>query len=222
LDWLAESDATDTAYHYVDTGRSGLIIRAGAESAIQVLGTDSTGAENDVLMYGNATVGEDLSVGQSLAVAGVDVLSELAAKQPTLSGSSVVTESRLTATNEVVSDSIRASTANAVTCTGNMVVQGSLTVGGLNVANALAASEPAFTAVAPLEKGVNLQTGELELRLDTAGLGNPFWCAGVVDGRDLSILASQGQVAFTVARPPQFGVGVYKITFAASHPAGDK
>jgi hypothetical protein len=60
------------------------------------------------------------------------------------------------------------------------------------------------------------------LRVDTTGLGGyPFFCAGVVDGRNLSILASRGPVSFTVARLQNYGTGVYKITYATSHPAGN-
>jgi hypothetical protein len=53
------------------------------------------------------------------------------------------------------------------------------------------------------------------------GSGSPFFCAGVVNGQNLSIRASQGQVSFTVARVANYPAGVYKVTFASSHPRGN-
>jgi hypothetical protein len=126
FDWLAESDDTEFAIHFVDTGRSGLVIRAGTEPAMQVLGPANTGAEGDVFMYNSATISGTLSTGGSLTVSGVDVLSELVNKQATLNGSSVVAVSRLTATNEVVSNTIRTNTAGQLTCADDMLVQGIL------------------------------------------------------------------------------------------------
>jgi hypothetical protein len=92
--------------------------------------------EGNIIMYNSLNVGRNLDVGNTLKVTGVDVMSELANKQPTLGSSSVVAVSRLTATTEVVTDSIRASTASAVTCADNLAVTGSLTVGGFNVMDA--------------------------------------------------------------------------------------
>jgi hypothetical protein len=105
---------------------------------------------------------------------------------------------------------------------GNTTLQNvsaaSLTVGGVNVAGALAASEPVFTAVAPLQKAINLQTGQLELRVDTAGLGgNPFWAAGKVASNG-TVLTSSGRVWFSVANT---GRGQYTVTFATPHPTAD-
>jgi hypothetical protein len=198
-------------YHYVDTGASGLVIRVGTAPAVQVLGTDNTGVEGNVLMYNSLNVGLNVAVGNTLTVTGVNVMSELANKQSTLTGSSVVSVSRLTATDEVVTDKIRASTANALTCADNLVVDGSLTVGGQNVATALAAREPAFTAVAPLQKVVNFQTGQLELRVIS-----PFWVAGKVGG-DANVVVSRGQVGFTCTR---IATGNFRVDFASPHPDG--
>jgi hypothetical protein len=97
----------------------------------------------------------------------------------------------------------------------------SLTVGGVNVAGALAASEPAFTAVAPLQKGFNLQTGELELRVNGTIDSSPYFCAGLVNGYNLDIKQSRG-VSFTVDRNSTYTTRVYKITFATPHPSGDE
>jgi hypothetical protein len=116
----------------------------------------------------------------------------------------------------------RLAVAGVQVANGSVVIPDMLTVDGVNVGDALAASEPAFTAVAPLEKAFNIQTGQLELRVDTAGLGgNPFFCAGVVNGQNLAILVSQGQVSFTVSRVTNYPAGVYKVTFASSHPRGN-
>ena len=136
--------------------------------------------------------------------------------------------------------------------------------------------EVAFTAVAPLQKGINLQTGELTLKLqdnignivadrvETIGnvvaggvvstntivgnganevtiadnlvvtgnltvngssnisgvSSNPFWVAGIVDGNNLNIIATKGQVSFTVSRLTNYPTGVYKITYDQPHPDG--
>jgi hypothetical protein len=194
-----------------------------------VLGTDNTGAEGDVFLWKNATVGgnmfvlNNLSASQGLTVSGVDVLTELANKQPTLSGSSVVSVSRLTATNEVVSDSIRASTANAVTCADNLVVTGSLTVSGFNVLDAISNAEPAFSVESPLVKDYDFNTGVSTLRLETTGLGgiNPIFCGGRVDGATASPLSSVGRVGYTVSRPSGQGTGVWTITFDTPYPNND-
>jgi hypothetical protein len=166
-------------------------------------------------MYNSVDVGGSLSVGGGLTVSTVDVLSELANKQPTLDGSSVVAVSRLTATNEVVTDSIRASTANALTCADNLVVTGSLTVGGSNVLDALSNVEPAFSVESPLVKDYDFNTGLTTLRLETTGIGsiNPIFCGGRVNGATASPLSSVGRVGYTVSRPSGQGTGVWTITF---------
>jgi hypothetical protein len=64
-----------------------------------------------------------------------------------------------------------------------------------NVANKTAAKEPAFTAVAPLQRGLNLQTGDLELRVES-----PFCAAGKVSGTG-AVLTSSGQVGFRCPGP---------------------
>jgi hypothetical protein len=135
-----------------------LVVRAGTESALQVLGTDNTAAEGDVFMYKSATVsgslfvGSGISTGGSLTVSGVDVLSELANKQGTLRSSSTVSVSRITATTEVVTDIIRASTASELTCADNLAVTGGLTADGLDLVQGTTNAEPAFEVESPLEK----------------------------------------------------------------------
>jgi hypothetical protein len=109
-------------------------------------------------------------------------------------------------------------TANGVQmANGSAVIPGMLTVGGVNVADALAAREPTFTAVAPLYKAINFQTAEIELRVDTAGLKglSPVFCGGRVDGATASPLSSVGRVSYTVSRPSGQAQGVWAITFGS-------
>jgi hypothetical protein len=95
---------------------------------------------------------------------------------------------------------------------GSVVVPDNLTVGGVSFASLQ------FTAVEPLRKVVNLQTGAVELRVDTADLGgNPFFCAGRVNA-DATVASSVGQVGYTVSRASGFPTGVYRIQFASPAP----
>jgi hypothetical protein len=89
------------------------------------------------------------------------------------------------------------------------LVPGNLTVGGVSFASLQ------FTAVEPLRKVVNLQTGAIELRVDTDQL-NPFWVAGMIDSSG-NILVSKGRVAFTTSLE---SVGNRRVTFASPHPNG--
>jgi hypothetical protein len=72
-------------------------------------------------------------------------------------------------------------------------------------------TEPLFTAVDPIYKNLNLQTGAYELKVHS-----PFWCAGVVEFSGAS-LTQTGRVSFTSTRTSQ---GNYLITFAQPHPNG--
>jgi hypothetical protein len=138
----------------------------------------------------NPPAGSDLSVGESIGATGN--ISTSAA----LMGNSLVPHS-----------------GSTVTAPYNLAVEGTLTLAGQNVAAALAASEPAFTAVAPLKKVLNFQTGQLELRMDS-----PFFCAGRVNGENMTISSSRGRVGFTFTRPSGYPTGVYRITFAEAAP----
>jgi hypothetical protein len=184
----------------------------------------------------------------------------LANKQPTLSGSSVVAVSSLTATNTVLSDTIRARAAVALTCDDDLVVTGSLTAQGVNVVQRFtdtrlhpdvvrfapnlqgysqilssldvsgelsvsstiysqnqpvalrSQTEPLFTAVDPLYKNLNLQTGAYELKVRS-----PFWIHGVFDGTTLNKTVDKGRVPFTVSRS---ATGVFNIESLTPHPDG--
>jgi hypothetical protein len=99
----------------------------------------------------------------------------------------------------------------------NFAVEGTLTLAGQNVAAQLAASEPKFTAVAPLKKVLNGQTGQLELRMDS-----PFFCAGRVNGINVTAVSSIGRVGYTVSRASGHPtVGVLRISFDSPAPHND-
>jgi hypothetical protein len=110
---------------------------------------------------------------------------------------------------ELRTDTIRARDVNGTTSVSKLAVTDSLTVGGVSFASLQ------FTAVEPLRKVVNLQTGAVELRVDTDQL-NPFWVAGKVDSNG-TVLVSKGRVAFTVT---QTATGNYRVDFAQAHPNG--
>jgi hypothetical protein len=92
----------------------------------------------------------------------------------------------------------------------------SLTVGGVDVVQSLSNREPLFTAVDPVYKNLNLETGAYELKVHP-----PFWCAGRVNGLTPAVVSSIGRVAYTVHRPSGFAVGVYEIRFASPAPNND-
>jgi hypothetical protein len=114
----------------------------------------------------------------------------------------------------------------AVTCNGRLTVTGQIACGGVNVANGsvtipntLTVGGVSFaslnlTAIEPLRKVVNLQTGAVELRVDS-----PFWVCGVFDGVTLAKLSDSGRFPFTVTRPLG-GVGVYRVAWTTAHPLG--
>jgi hypothetical protein len=117
--WFSDSaPATQNGYRYIDAGPNALIVRSAGVPSVLFQGDVASGTSVDggVIMYNSVDIGGSLKVEGGLEVSNVDVLSELANKQPTLSGSSVVAVSWLTATDEVVTDKIRASTASALLC----------------------------------------------------------------------------------------------------------
>jgi hypothetical protein len=116
--------------------------------------------------------------------------------------------------------------AGNMTVTGTSTLQdvsaASLTVNGLDIVQGISNSEPAFTAVAPLHKVVNFQTGALELRVDTTGLGgnSPYWIAGRVDGASVTVECTvPGTQPCSIARSVGKPTGIFDITFPA-HPNG--
>jgi hypothetical protein len=72
-------------------------------------------------------------------------------------------------------------------------------------------TEPLFTAVEPLYKNLNLQTGAYELKVHS-----PFWCARTIN-LDGVALSQKGRVSFSSSRT---STGNYLITFAQPHPDG--
>jgi hypothetical protein len=177
-----------------------------------------TSVDGGVIMYNSVDIGGSLKVGGGLTVNTANVLEELANKQGALGGSSVVAVSRLTATDEVVADNIRASTSNALQCADNLAVTGSLTVNGLDIVQGFANVKPAFSVEAPLETDYDLNTGVTTLRVDTTGLGgNPFWCASKVSGNGTGLTRKGLKPNFSCSRS---GTGVFEIVFEQSHPEG--
>jgi hypothetical protein len=105
-------------------------------------------------------------------------------------------------------------THNTATNASRLSVE-NLSVAGLDIMQGLSIREPAFTAVAPLQKAINLQTGQLELRVNTTGLEglNPVFCGGRVDGATASPVSSIGRVGYTFSRPSGQGTGIFTVTF---------
>jgi hypothetical protein len=117
--------------------------------------------------------------------------------------------------------------AGNITASGTTTLQdvsaASLTVAGVNVASALAASEPSFTAVAPLQKTTNIQTGQVELRVDTTGLGgssNPCWINGIFNGSTMEVQVNDGRYPLSISRVIGYAAGVYRISWTTPHPYG--
>jgi hypothetical protein len=128
-------------------------------------------------------------------------------------GGSVGATGNISTTASLLANSIVPYSGTTVTAPYNFAVDGTLTVGGQNVAAALAASEPNFIAVEPLQKVVNLQSGQIELRV-----ASPYHCAGRVNGINVTVGSSTGRVGYTVARASGQGTGVYQITFDTPAP----
>jgi hypothetical protein len=176
---------------------------------------------------GAVRVDSGLDVEGPLSVEGTNVLSALGGKQAQLTQGGFGTEllydsnklKRLQFGSGLVggTDLQPDGSQNVFVSVSSNLSVDSLTVGGTNVAGALDVCEPKFTAVAPLQKVFNLQTGQLELRVDTTGLGgNPFWVAGTI-GSNGNVLSAKGQVGFTCLRT---AAGNYRIAFAEPHPDG--
>jgi hypothetical protein len=131
-------------------------------------------------------------------------------------GGSIGATGNISTSAALMANSLVPHSGTTVTAPYNFAVEGTLTVAGKNVAAALAASEPAFTAVSPLQKVLNIQTGQLELRMDS-----PFYCAGRVNGITATVGSSTGRVGYTIARASGQATGVYVITFATPAPSND-
>jgi hypothetical protein len=121
-------------------------------------------------------------------------------------------------TAQIRADTVAPFAQGAVRVASDLTVEGQLTVGSVNVMTALEIREPRFTAVAPLRKVFNLQTGELELRVDELQTGgNPFFCAGLVSENGTVLARKGARPNFTVAR---YGTGAYEVIFEEPHPDG--
>jgi hypothetical protein len=153
--------------------------------------------------------GVDLAVGGSIGATG-NISTSAALRTNTLtavSGSVVTASGDLTVVGTTRCDVLRGQAGTQVTCDDDFSVDGDLTVSG-NVASAgQVAAQTMFCL------------GSLTVNGGILGW-LPFFCAGYVDGSDLSTLSSRG-VTFTVSRNSFYPVGVYQVTFASPHPAGN-
>jgi hypothetical protein len=122
-------------------------------------------------------------------------------------GGSIGATGNISTSAALMANSLVPHSGTTVTAPYDFAVEGTLTLAGQNVAAALAASEPKFTAVSPLKKVINFQTGQLELRVDS-----PYYCAGRVNA-NATVASSIGRVGYTVTRHPDHPAGVYQITF---------
>ena len=95
--------------------------------------------------------------------------------------------------------------------TGNTVLEGNLDVGFNLTCGDLIANGIYGTAATQIQNAINSA-------IVTAN--NPFWVAGIVDGTNMNIIATKGQVSFTVSRLTNYPTGVYKITYDQPHPDG--
>jgi hypothetical protein len=115
----------------------------------------------------------------------------------------------VTGTNEVSTDTIRGRVAEQVTVDDNLTVTGVLECGSnVSVNSGQVAAASMFC------------TGDMTILGGLYGW-SPFFCAGVVDGTTLQILASQGRVGFTVQRMQNYSAGVYRIFYTSPHPNGN-
>jgi hypothetical protein len=130
-------------------------------------------------------------------------------------GGSIGATGNISTSAALMANSLVPHSGLTVTAPYNLAVDGTLTVAGLNVAAALAASEPKFTAVSPLQKVLNIQSGQLELRMES-----PYHCACRVNGFNVTIGSSTGRVGCTVSRPSSHPTtGVIQITFDTPAPS---
>jgi hypothetical protein len=105
-------------------------------------------------------------------------------------------------------DVLEGEAGTQVTCNDDFSVDGAVTVSG-NVASAgQVAAQTMFCQ------------GSLTLNGNLVGW-SPFFCAGRVNGENMTILSSRGRVGFTFTRPSGYPTGVYKITFATAAPDAD-
>ena len=129
----------------------------------------------------------------------------------------VETTGNLVAGNVVSTNTVVGNGANEVTIgdnlkvTGNTVLEGNLDVGFNLTCGDIIANGIYGTAATQIQNAINSA-------IVTAN--NPFWVAGIVDGTNMNIIATKGQVSFTVSRLTNYPVGVYKITYDQPHPDG--
>ena len=67
-DWVTQSGD----YNYLDSNVGGLIITSNEDTAVQILGSCNTGAEGDIIMYKNATIGGNLTITGNIQCTGTN------------------------------------------------------------------------------------------------------------------------------------------------------
>jgi hypothetical protein len=223
-----------SGYRYIDTGPVGLVLRAGTDTGMQILGTDNTPEEGKVLVYKGIDV-----INYPLTVNGVNVMSEISSKQSQLTSQIILSILRLICSQYVGTNEIRNNGAAQVTITDTCFVTGNLNVGGDVLTNQVRANGASQVTVndhlnvtgnTTLEGTLTCGDITADNLLGNAAIQiqnyintsisnyNPFWVSGRVNGTTLQILKSNGKYGFTVTRPSGFATGVYRIAFNTATP----
>jgi hypothetical protein len=196
-------------YHYIDTGSDALVIRtpSGAISANFLGNAGGASYDGKVLVYN-----------------GLEVIGSLTTTDILVGSTNSVFTNKILGNGDpqiTVDDNLKVT--GDIACDSFVVAAGGLLAEGVNVKNeldslstSLAGKESAFVAISPLQKVINISTGDIELRSLS-----PFWGAGRVNGAvsTPTILASKGRVGFSVSRRNN-NIGQFTITFAGDHPDG--
>jgi hypothetical protein len=229
-----ESVVTATAsYHYLETGEDALVIRGTNEIAANFLGASAGSQEGNALFYKDVT---------TFGTTTTPTLQTTLVKARDATGLVLTTSGGTTVLQSAENGDLVV--PHALQCSG-VVAAGSLqgnsfVHNGTLLSTQLSGKEDIFEAHSPLQKTFNaegdiglrinpeadLEVTDLHLRGDLTVGGSmpsppsPFFCAGKVDGNDLSILSSMGRVGFTMSRHSISSNGVYKITFKSTNPFG--
>ena len=219
------------SYNYLETGEDALVIRTSTnEIAANFLGASAGSLQGSALFYKDVTT-FGVTTTPTLQTTLVRARDSTGLVLTTSDGTTVLQSSENG--NLVVPHDLQ--------CSGEVTASGlranSFVHNGTLLSTQLSGKEDMFGAQSPLQKvlntggviglrinpGADLEVRDLHLRGDlTLGgtMPSPFFCAGKVDGNDLSILSSMGRVGFTMSRHSISSTGVYKITFKSTNPFG--
>jgi hypothetical protein len=160
---------------------------------------------------GALTAGDTLKVGvyppagETVAVDGTIGATGNISSAGQVTAQTVLCNTDLTVVGAIRCDALQAQAGTQVICTDAFAVDGGLTVSG-NVASAGQVAAQTVYCHADLTLNGNLVGW------------SPFFCAGRVNGENMTILSSRGRVDFTFTRPSGFPTGVYRITFNTPAP----